>query len=430
MNLFVSSMKPKSIAFFKFLILLLPGFGCQFFDGTQHLSKGWTVYSPQHKVWSIHGQPKRPPEKSKRAKGFTGRLVQLPEEGPRDSFLVHFFTWTDRIDFEDLSQLEDAYKNRSQQFKREEAQAKFRLRNLKDNLNQEPTGPNIILKIKDIDARLTALQVPGPLSDPGMVFDLVGESVDLKIFELYNVDSEGTVLFDKSVGKVSISMLLEQIEERKLKSQKPIRYKFISTVKSELKKNSEEPFKQAFEEYLSNCPESSLHCHYTQLEWLDAVRRKEHLPKVIQAADEVIKVVKADPDHRELYIDALYRKGRALAYMELPDVITKHPIEDPLAHERLFQATYDELSSLVDMESKKYFLLHIRYLRRKGLYGLALEVLQKHIDAGDAPYLYYKKRRDLYGLCGWGHRWMREGERLLHLFPKVPGRLGEKMPTR
>lgn len=104
---------------------------------------------------------------------------------------------------------------------------------------------------------------------------------------------------------------------------------------------------------------------------------------------------------RKDLIDALYRKGRALAYMELPEVVKEHPIENAQRHEKLFEKNFQQLSAWVDTTDKEYFLLHVRRLRRQGRFAQAIQELNKH-DASERPqFLHDKKRRDLYELLEW-----------------------------
>ena len=159
----------------------------------------------------------------------------------------------------------------------------------------------------------------------------------------------------------------------------------------------------------------------TRLHLADNKDRKERLNEVIQFANKVIKsipqrkLIRHFGQHhmdegkenqeiqklKETLIDALYRKGRALAYQELPDVIEENPIVDLEKHERLFEANFQKLSKWVDTTSKGYFLLHIRRDRRQKNYGQALQLLNKHASQSEPTFLYRKKRRDLYELLEW-----------------------------
>ncbi|MEW4528493.1 hypothetical protein [Maioricimonas sp. JC845] len=159
---------------------------------------------------------------------------------------------------------------------------------------------------------------------------------------------------------------------------------------------------------------------------LDGIdNRKLHLPRVIAAADAVIETFDEDvwrrsPDGlspqqrtaRQQLIDAVYRKGRALAYMELPDVVARHPIADQDEHDRRFEQNFLQLARLVDTTERKYFLLHIRRDRRQGNHGQAIRLLNRYLADTPDVWLFHKKRRDLYGLLGWSdwqayeHAWM------------------------
>ncbi|MFQ5732795.1 MAG: S8 family serine peptidase [Planctomycetaceae bacterium] len=181
-----------------------------------------------------------------------------------------------------------------------------------------------------------------------------------------------------------------------------------------------------------------------RLKFLDHVKfRKTRLGSVVKAADAVLARIDADKlarhfgtnvnpedpkavarrktmDRRKAILtDTLYRKGRALGYMELPDVIARHPIADRKAHDKAFEANFAELRKWADTTDKTHFLLHVRRERRRGHYAAALKLLDRH-TAGAAPnYWYVKKRRDLFGDLGWKHLQAWEARRLMVGFPKA-----------
>ena len=156
-------------------------------------------------------------------------------------------------------------------------------------------------------------------------------------------------------------------------------------------------------------------------------RRKEHLPKVVEAADAVLaeidtdtlqkhfgqRVNEDDPEAvkehkkfeklRDTLTDTLYRKGRAIGYQELPDVIKKFPVKDPEALNQAFEVNFQELARWVDTTEKKWDLLHIRWLRRNERYGKALEILNRDLDDSAPDYWRLKKQRDIYKDLGWQH---------------------------
>lgn len=203
-----------------------------------------------------------------------------------------------------------------------------------------------------------------------------------------------------------------------------------------------EAFDQLAGEILAEHPDER-RVYVVRLHVLDTDDRKERLPLVIDAADRVIESIdqvslmqrlsgRVDPDdaeaveertqaeaERDVLVDALYRKGRALAYMELPDVIAEHPIADQAAHDQLFEQNFETLARWVDTTEKKYFLLDIRRDRRQGRYGEAIRLLNRYIAEPPPTYLYYKKRRDMYGEMGWDDWQEYERRWLLIRFPQA-----------
>ncbi len=174
----------------------------------------------------------------------------------------------------------------------------------------------------------------------------------------------------------------------------------------------------------------------------DEERRKEQLDKVVAAADAVIDQIDTDKlavhfgrnvneddpvakkahaemqKQRETLVDALYRKGRALGYMELPEVIRKHPIRDRKAHDAAFEKNFDELRKWVDTTEREYVLLHVRRARRRGELGTALKLLNKYIKSGDSSYWLYKKKHDVLEDLDWDFQKEQAARRLLIRFPK------------
>ena len=156
-------------------------------------------------------------------------------------------------------------------------------------------------------------------------------------------------------------------------------------------------------------------------------RRKDHLPKVVEAADAVLaeidtealqkhfgqRIDEDDPEAvkerkkfetlRDTLTDTLYRKGRAIGYQELPDVVEKHPVKDPAALNAAFEANFKELARWVDTTEKTWDLLHIRWLRRNARFGQALEILNRDLKDSAPDYWRLKKQRDLYEQLGWQH---------------------------
>lgn len=193
------------------------------------------------------------------------------------------------------------------------------------------------------------------------------------------------------------------------------------------KKKDKKPFDQLAEKLLEESP-NNLEVLTARLHMLDSDDRKQHLPQIVKAADKVIAQIpqnklaryfgrKHDPktdeekersremnEQRDILTDALYRKCRAIAYMDLPDEtdpnIKKSPA-DPEKREELFEKTYQQLASWVDTTEEKYALVHDRRLRRMDRQGEALELLNKLIKQEPTKLILYKKRSDIYGELGW-----------------------------
>ncbi len=180
-----------------------------------------------------------------------------------------------------------------------------------------------------------------------------------------------------------------------------------------------------------------------RLQLLDHVSfRKERLPEVVKAADAVLAKIDTqelakhygtniDPENakavavrkrmdaiKAVLAETLYRKGRALGYMELPDVLAKHPIADQKTHNAAFEANFAELRKWVDTTSRQFFLLHVRRERRHGRFAAALKLLERYAANAEPNYWYVKKRRDLFAKLGWTHLREYESRRLMLAFPK------------
>ena len=161
-----------------------------------------------------------------------------------------------------------------------------------------------------------------------------------------------------------------------------------------------------------------------RLHWLDLEsHRKERLARVVAAADAVIAQIDQAMIREVLFngrelggvstsqartqlkhlTDSLYRKGRALGYMELPAVIEKTPIADPKAHDKQFEETIKQLDAWVDLTAKEYVLLRVRRERRKGRLTSALKLLADARNRYGDAYWYDKKSRDIYAELGWMH---------------------------
>lgn len=131
----------------------------------------------------------------------------------------------------------------------------------------------------------------------------------------------------------------------------------------------------------------------------DPSLRKKRLDEIVTAADRLMARVEASDlsaDERTAWMaDALYRKGRALGYMELPEVLEVRPIDDPQRHHEQFEATFKQLDALVDTTRPEFILLRVRRERRRGEFGEALRLLEIYRETAADPTWYEKKRRDI-----------------------------------
>ena len=215
----------------------------------------------------------------------------------------------------------------------------------------------------------------------------------------------------------------------------------LSLLKDLTREKDEDQFERLAGEILDERP-GHVPVLVAKLQRLDTeAHRKEQLDEIVSAADAVISRIdtqamalnfgtKRDPGNeaankqyqdlerqREILADALYRKGRALGYMELPEVLEQRPIEDPQAHAQAFEANFAELRKWVDTTDEKYALLQVRRDRRKERFGNALKLLNQHISGSAPNRWYYKKRRDIYQQLGWQHLRDYETAWLLVRFP-------------
>jgi tripeptidyl-peptidase II len=199
----------------------------------------------------------------------------------------------------------------------------------------------------------------------------------------------------------------------------------VQQLKSLTKESDLNEFNKLFEKAVNLYPKDR-RILVVKLHRLDDKNRKTRLQAVINAADSII--IQIDQNQLATYfgmrhtqesdaakkkqekmqaqkvdlIDALYRKGRAIAYREHPDVIKQNPIKDQKIQDKQFDDAYSALSRWVDLNSKEYFLLAVRKERRRGNYAQALKILNTHLNTGQPDILHLKKQRDLYELLGWG----------------------------
>jgi hypothetical protein len=158
------------------------------------------------------------------------------------------------------------------------------------------------------------------------------------------------------------------------------------------------------------------------LQWMDLpIRRKTLLKQIDGSAVGLIKSLKAqnqsDLEIRLATEFALYRRGRALAYRELPDVVKQTPIDDPEQLNQEITSVYQDLIDSAGEGRPEFILLEIRILRRSKSFGNALCLLEKY-GSVIKPQWYLKKRRDLLKELGWEIPYAEAAEIYANEFPQ------------
>ncbi|MCA9126755.1 MAG: hypothetical protein KDB22_06710 [Planctomycetales bacterium] len=141
------------------------------------------------------------------------------------------------------------------------------------------------------------------------------------------------------------------------------------------------------------------------LHWLDQDQyRKAYCVEIAQSAqrvyDMIDKLPRQDDQTRLAAIYCAYRRARALAYRELPEVIAKRPIQNPDEFQTQLLSAYELLRSLAGPQAAEFILLDVRMLRRDHWNGTALCLLEDHADVIDRKW-YLKKRRDILRDLHW-----------------------------
>jgi hypothetical protein len=141
------------------------------------------------------------------------------------------------------------------------------------------------------------------------------------------------------------------------------------------------------------------------LHWLDQKQYRKTYPREI--ADAALRLFglleQVKPQSKEIQqakAFCLYRRVRALAYRELPEVVKAQPIEDPKEFEAELLGAYSQLTKLGGKERSEFILIEVRMLRRDRFYGRALQQLTDHAQQIDRQW-FLKKQRDLLQELGW-----------------------------
>lgn len=143
------------------------------------------------------------------------------------------------------------------------------------------------------------------------------------------------------------------------------------------------------------------------LHWLDQQQYRKVYPlEIAEAAAKVIALLdgisKPDQDVKLARIFCLYRRGRALAYRELPDVLQKQPLSPEQIEQNRAEmvGAYRQLKAAVPEFRPEFILLDIRMLRQDHWNGQALVLLEDFSGQLNQQW-YLKKRRDILNDLGW-----------------------------
>ena len=159
-----------------------------------------------------------------------------------------------------------------------------------------------------------------------------------------------------------------------------------------------------FEKAIANHP-NDIGTQQLHLSWIDhPLRRKSFLNEIEVSTNRLLKLLETQdrlaPEIQLARQFTLYRRGRALAYRELPDVVKHTPITDPKRLDDAIRSAYEELISSSGSGRPEFVLLEIRVLRRDEKFGTALCMLEK-FGSVIKPKWYLKKRRDLLKELQW-----------------------------
>ena len=193
-----------------------------------------------------------------------------------------------------------------------------------------------------------------------------------------------------------------------------------------------------------------LHRLVEKLHQLDDEERKSRLDRVVDSANKVLALIDEKALRRrlgmgplnesaeretelpaarlkEILVDTLYRKARAVGFMELSTLDEEWVESNASAGwsseriESTFNETYQRLESWVDIEGSDFYRLAIRRDRRMGNLGTALKKLRPHIAGeGLKDEGLLKKRVAILRELGWRELADAEEAWLLRKFPSRP----------
>lgn len=140
------------------------------------------------------------------------------------------------------------------------------------------------------------------------------------------------------------------------------------------------------------------------LHWIDQPQyRKEYAESIADVALMLVRLLEqqaTSPDMERALAFALYRRGRGLAYRELPEVVEERPLEDPEKHTAQLIGAYRQLKEHTEQVRPEFVLLDVRMLRRDNWNGRALQLLEQFGGRIELKW-FLKKRRDILHDLGW-----------------------------
>jgi hypothetical protein len=164
--------------------------------------------------------------------------------------------------------------------------------------------------------------------------------------------------------------------------------------------NDTAALRKLLEEHPRDLGVRQLHLH-----WLDQyVYRKEYADDIAASAAFVQKLlgqagVEKDVKDRAIAF-AMYRRARALAYRELPEVVEKQPLPDADAHAEELMGAAETLFQFAGKGRQEFILLEIRMLRKQAMFGQALVLIEDYGSCVERKWA-LKKRRDTLADLGW-----------------------------
>jgi hypothetical protein len=178
----------------------------------------------------------------------------------------------------------------------------------------------------------------------------------------------------------------------------PLRERLLGETAQPTSQDTQE-LRQLLEEYPEDVGVRQLHLH-----WLDQTQYRKTYPEEIAAvALHLAALLERLPPSEEVGLARAfcwYRRGRALAYRELPDVLAAKPLADPAANDADLVGAYRQLKELMPGTHAEFVLLDVRMLRRDQWNGRALVLLEDFGKQVPKQWL-LKKRRDILRELAW-----------------------------